>query len=356
MQRSKRLCGAAAILASAAGGGFASGRELVLFFSQTGPAAWAGIAFAGLAFGLLVGLIAKSAARTDSGSFPELCHRLLGRRWARLACGLHALLLGMGAAIMLCGAGEAAALALPVDHGFAWGAALAALIAVAVNAARRRALPLLGLMAVAAGLLLYAGLALDGRPVRAYLRGDMSLALWDSLPAALLLALAYGALNAGLCAPAAARWGRGEPRPAALGAICGGLLCALLACANAAVARGGRVLLVQALPTVVLSARWGVAGFWCCVGFGYLCAVATLTANLGGLIDLMCHARGPALIALAVAALLCAALGVPRAVPTAYPVAGWLCAACMAAALWGKGAKTPRSHVSGRSASAPTDG
>ncbi len=344
MEGKRRLAGAAAILASAAGSGFASGREIVLFFTQTGPAAWAGVAFAGLVFGLLVSLIAKYAANTGANSLPGLCRRLLGRRWADLACGMHALLLGMGFVVMLCAAGEAAALALPVDHGFAWGAALAVLAAVAVNAARRRALPLLGLMAVAAGLLLYAGLALDGRPVRVYLRGDMSLALWSSLPAALLLALAYGAMNAGLCAPAAARWGRGEQRPAALGAICGAALSALLACANAAIVRGGGALLAQALPTVILSARWGIVGFWCCVGFGYLCALSTLTAILGGLIDLMRHARGPALIALASAALLCATLGIPRAVPTVYPAVGWLCAAGMAAALWGKGAKPLRNR------------
>ena len=287
MERRNRLAGASAIMASAAGSGFATGREIVLFFTQTGPAAWAGIAFAGLVFGLLVCLIAKSAARTGSQSFPRLCRRLLGRRWALVACGLQAVLLGTGLAVMLGAAGEAAALALPVDHGFMWGVALAALIGVAVNAAHRRALPLLGLLAVVAGLALYAGLALDARPVRTYLRGDMALALSGSLPAALLLALAYGAMNAALCAPAAARWGRAEPRPAALGATCGAVLCALLACANAAIERGGRTLLIQALPTVVLSARWGIAGFWCCTGFGWLCAVAAMAAMLGGLIDLI---------------------------------------------------------------------
>ena len=337
-KRRGRCRGAMAIMASVAGSGFASGREIVLFFTQMGLAAWAGVAFAGLVFGLLVSLIAKAAAGTDAGSFPELCHRLMGRRAANLACAMHALLLGMSAVVMLCGAGEAAALALPVEHGFLWGVALAMLVAVAVNAAHRRALPALGFAAVGFGLLLYAGLALDARPVRVYLRGDVHLALSGSLPAALLLALAYGAMNAALCAAPAARWGRREARPAALGATCGIALSALLACANAAVGRGGDALLIQALPTVVLAARWGIVGFWCCVGFGYLCAVSTLTASLGGLIDLIRQERqrrAPVLAALAAAVLLCALLGIPRAVPLAYPAAGWLCAAGMAAALWG---------------------
>ena len=286
MERRGPCRGAMAVMAAVAGSGFASGREVALFFAQTGPASWAGVGLAGMVFGLLVSLTAGTAARTDADGFPVLCRRLLGRRAARLACGLHVLLLVVALTAMLCAAGKAAALALPVRHGFLAGALSALLIALAVNAARCGALPLLGLVSVAAGLVFYAALALDARPVRVYLRGDVVPALSGSLPAALLLALFYGAMNAALAAGTAAKQGRGGAKPAALGAICGIALGMLLACANAAIQRGGKALLAQALPTVILAARWGVAGFWCCTGFGWLCAVTTTAAILGGLLDL----------------------------------------------------------------------
>ena len=93
MERRGPCRGAMAVLAAVAGSGFASGREIALFFAQTGPASWAGVGLAGLVFGLLVGLTAGAAARTDANGFPALCRRQLGRRAARLACGLHVLLL-----------------------------------------------------------------------------------------------------------------------------------------------------------------------------------------------------------------------------------------------------------------------
>ena len=287
MMNRQRWRSALAIVAAAAGTGFASGREIVWFFSQTGRAAWAGIGFACLVFALLIGLTAREAVRQDAMSFPELCYRMLGRRAARAACALYALLLAVACVVMLRRAGETAAIALPMEHAFLWGLTAALLLALLFNRNGLRALPLLGPPVVVLGILFYAALALDTGPVRVYVRGDASLALEDSVPAALLLALAYGALSACLAAGAAARFGRLSDGPAALGARCGALLGALLLCANAAIVRGGRALLIQALPTVILSARWGLTGFWICAGFGYLCAVATLTAALGGLIDLM---------------------------------------------------------------------
>ena len=93
---------------------------------------------------------------------------------------------------------------------------------------------------------------------------------------------------------------------------------------------GGRRLLGQAMPTVVLAARWGLTGFWICAGFGYLCAVTTLSAALSGLIGAMRGGghKGGLLTALAMAALT-GLLGIRRTVGVSYPVVSWLCAALM---------------------------
>jgi hypothetical protein len=63
---------------------------------------------------------------------------------------LHALLLALTVAVMLCGAGEMGALTLPLRFGFLWGAGLALLIALLLNLTRLRVLPALGLLALAA--------------------------------------------------------------------------------------------------------------------------------------------------------------------------------------------------------------
>ena len=318
-----------AILAAVAGTGYASGRELVLFFAQTGRMGWIGVCFAPVVFGLLVSLLCSWGGSAGATGFVQFCQRMMGRRAGVVAGWLHGLLLALTAVVMLCGAGELGALTLPVRFGWLWGAGSALLIALVLNLARLRPLPGLGLAVLVAGVAFYGALAMDPRPARVWLDGAVRLALEDSWPASILLALAYAAMNAALAANVVLRFGAGA-RPWRVGLGCGLMLWALLAAANWAIERGGRRLLGQAMPTVVLAARWGLPGFWACAGFGYLCAVTTLAAAMGGLIDAM---RGPGrkgtlLTALAVAAL-AGLLGLKRAVGASYPVVGWLCAALM---------------------------
>ena len=330
MAGSREWRAALAATAAAAGTGYASGRELVLFFSQTGWAGWLGIPFASAVFGLLMALACRCAARADTDSLALALRRLTGPRWAAIAAALHGTLLAMTALVMLFAAGETGALTLPVSNGFLWGALLALLIALLMNLSRLRSLPWLGLAVALVGLAFYGGLALDPRPVRVHVNGEVALALEGRWAAALLLALIYAAMNACLAAHAAARFSRGL-RPGRVGAQCAALLCTLLTCACAAIGRGGRLLLGQALPSVILSARWGLTGFWLCAAFTFLCAVTTLAAALGGLSDHLRHSRhrrGAWALTLA-AGLLCATLGLGRAVGMIYPAAGWLCAALL---------------------------
>lgn len=285
---------ALASVAAVAGTGFASGRALVLFFAQTGRVSWVGVATAAATFGLLTGLLCGCAARFGAGSFPRLCRRALGRGAGLAARVMHALLLALAAGLMLSSAGEIGALTLPLENGRLCGAGLALLLAFVATLWKQRPLPWAGLAALVVGVAFYAALALDPRPVRTYLNGEVQLALSGSVPAAILLGLAYGAMDACLAAGVAIRFGADCKRPARLGALCGGLLGALLACANAALLRGGDKLCAQLLPTVLLSARWGLTGFWLCAVYGFLCAAATLSAAVGGLIEnLRCNDAVP---------------------------------------------------------------
>ncbi len=275
---------ALAAMGAAAGTAFASGRELTLFFAQLGRASWAGVAAASAAFGAMAWVTVRCAA--GGRGLAGACRRL-GPRAGSVLAAARALLMALTAAVMLIGAGKIGALTLPVRNAFLWGAGLALLIALLLNLGGLRALPWLGLVALAVGAAFHAGLAIDPRPARTMLRADATLALADSLPAALLLAVPFAALNAVVAGDALARFSGGCASAGRTGALCGMLMAAALACANAALARGGRALLGQALPMVLLSARWGVWGFWLCAGFDGLCCLCTLSAALGGLIDLL---------------------------------------------------------------------
>ena len=320
-----------AIVAAVAGTGYASGRELVLFFAQTGRAQWIGIGFAPVVFGLLTALLCRCGAGMGANSIAVLCKRLMGKRMGAVAGWLHGLLLALTAVVMLCGAGEMGALALPVRYGWLWGAGIALLIALFVNLSGLRPLPWLGLIALTAGVMFYGALAMDPRSPRVWMEGAIQLALEDSWPASILLALAYGAMNAALASNVVLRFGQ-TARPWKVGLLCGSALLALLAVAAGAIARGGRLLLGQAMPTVILAARWGLAGFWICAAFSYICAVTTLAAVVGGLIDDVRGGwgRGAMVAALAVAAL-AGLLGLRRSVSVGYPAVGWLCAALLLA-------------------------
>lgn len=282
MGKRRETRAALAATAAVAGTGYASGRELVTFFTQLGWASWPGILLAAALFGLLAGLSARLAVRMGADGFPALCRRGLGPGTRRAVGVVHGLLLALVAAAMLMDAGRVGELTLPVERGFLWGIALELALAALLNGARQRPLPWLGLVLLTAGVGFYGALALDPRPPQIYLKGEVVLRLAGDLPAAAVLALLYAALNACMAADVVVRFS-GGCRPGRLWLLCGAMLGALLLCGNAALSRGGDLLLTQAMPVVLLSARWGLVGFWLCAGFRFLCGAGTLAAALRGL-------------------------------------------------------------------------
>ena len=321
-----------AVIAAVAGAGFVSGRELVLFFSQLGWASWLGIPFASVVFALLMGMISHYARKTGAVSFSGVYQRQLGVHCGDAIGILHALLMALTAAVMLVSAGELGALALPVRHGFLQGLITALILALLMNMGKLRTLPWLGVAVAGLALLFYAGLALDPRPVRIYVRSETELALRGSVGAAVLLAILYAALNASIAGGIIVRFSAGI-RPAAFAAISGGAMCALLLVANAAIAQGGEALYAQALPTVILAARWGLFGFWMSIALMYLCSVSTLAAAIGSLIAQMNDGgrqRRTAVIMMLTAFLLSCAFGLRDLIGIGYPMVGWICAFAMA--------------------------
>ena len=265
---------ALAAIGAVMGIGLSSGREYALFFGQMGPAAPLGMLFASALFGLMgAGVIRR-------------CARGVERAPDSLAAGLSMLRVLMAAltvAAMLLRTGALGAIALPVRHSAAIGMASALLFALIIH--RAGMLWAAGLCAGGFAMLLYAGLALDPSPVRLWTDGFTELALAGSPGWALAFAALYACMNACAAAwtarPAVCR----GVRPAGFGARLCGIMLLFLCLEGLAMRRGGDALLAQAAPLALLSARWGVAGFWLCAAFQYACAVCTLSASVGILLD-----------------------------------------------------------------------
>lgn len=259
-------------MAAIAGVGLSSGRGLVLFFAQMKGAAWAGVLSACVLFGAMTAFIVSRG---------EICRARTGLE--RMAEALRLLFAAVMSAFMLTRLGEAGALTLPVRHGYLFGALFGLLLSLIARWLKADGALGLSLTFLLSGF--YIASALDGRPPRLHLSGATEFALADSVPAAMALALVYAAMNA-----AAAGWRlrgarQGTVRPAALGVKTAALMALVLVPAVAALHRAGDMVLIQPMPWVVLSARWGLWGFWLCAALSALCATSTLSCGLGLLLD-----------------------------------------------------------------------
>ena len=91
MDKGKELRAALAVMGAVAGTGYASGRELVLFFAQLGRASWVGIGFAAVVFALLTALLCRWAGTSGATGFAGACRQLLGPRTGGVAGAMSTL-------------------------------------------------------------------------------------------------------------------------------------------------------------------------------------------------------------------------------------------------------------------------
>lgn len=279
------------LLGAAVGAGLASGREIASFFGRYGAWGYAGITLA----------CAAAAAVADV----RFTHTILARLWKGM---LSLLLIATGGA-MLSGAGETAALSLPVQ-GARWiGMAVTLVLAWLLSQRTNAGLAWVSraMLAVLAVLIL-SGLALP--PMQAA-RLEA-----PSVPLGLLRALSYGGFNAALMVPVLrCRSELSAPeRRCALRRAC--VLMALLLAAGNAVLQRHPALMAEELPFVRMSAAWGRAGYALAAASLYLAILSTLTACVKGL-----QGRGAALLAI----LLTACLGFSGVVDILYPLLGGGC-------------------------------
>ena len=319
-----------ALVGAVIGAGFASGREVMRFFAQYGPWGYVGAALAAAVMGLLALRLMGLAARSGMRSFGGLSGRLLGRAGGVAGAALFVGLLTVTGAAMLSGAGELAAIVLPIGPAYALG--FVGMLLCALLVAWRGMGGLAACGGVLAPLCCCLYVLLIALPPAGEGVALAPVAHWQSIPMALSYAALNIALAAGLLCESGPGLSAGERKRAALlgGAVLGGLL--LLAIVT--LARGPGELRTAPLPMVALAAKLGKPGFYLSAAVLCLAMLSTLATMLRGLfMQMPAGWSGPVRWMLPCACCFgLGLLGFDSLVGTVYPALGW-CAAALIVAL-----------------------
>ena len=275
MVKNSGATGLAACLGAIIGAGFASGREVVAFFTRYGVHARWLIPLSAAALALLCALCINAARRLGTDRWWDLYGDMPS--WVRIGARLcAAMMLAVTGGAMISASGWLVMLMWPSEWAYPIGAVGTLLMAWRVG---RRSLGALGwisglLTALLVSALLAARLGL----------GESSAALlaWEPEPLfrAAMRAVAYAAMNLALAIGVVCRCAQGTARRTVL--LCAGLgaaVAALLLLSDG-VYRRHPELLTEAFPIVRLLAQFGRTGFLVSAGLMYLAVFTSLAAVL----------------------------------------------------------------------------
>lgn len=319
---------ALAVVTVCVGAGFATGREIYLFFARYGAAGLAGCAAAALlAGGIFLGAM-RAAKQWNAAEITTLCKRAAGGRAGRLAALFYGALLCAAGGAMLAATGEAFALMLPVRRAYGLGMALTAAACFLLRGRGLEPLAWVGALlapccAALFAMILRAPVAEGTRPW---------LAAEPSPPRAMLAAACYASFNAAFCTGALCEIGmrRNEEEHRLISAQAALCIGALLALGCAALYRHGESVRYAPLPVVALSRAFGATGYWLCAA-ALLAAVATSygasVRALARMIPAKFGERTAWIFALAATAA-AARLRLDGIIGGLYPLLGALCLLC----------------------------
>ncbi len=318
MRKAVNLSAALSAVAAMVGAGFASGRELVVFFSGQGAPSWLGMLIACAGAGFLTGTVAALAKRTGCRDLPGVFSKTMGRGSGLAMEAVYAALLVLCAGAMLSTGATLGALTFPVHGSFLLGTAIT--LACGLLLTMRGALPSAGLflvvMMVAWYLALGAGQNTDG------------IHAGGSIVISAASGMIYAAFNATVAAGVVCL-GVGEKiNPRRVGLFTALLLAAMMIPANWALLRAGADTRQMMLPSVAMAERWGVAGYYLSIGALFLAVVTTLSAALSALraqLGALGLKPGQALFFSCAAALALSMAGLSALVGVGYPAMGVLC-------------------------------
>lgn len=311
------------LLSGVIGAGFASGREIVRFFSIHGYAGAAAVVCASCALVFFFLRLCAKLAREDSSSAQMLCRVRFGARVGGVCTALFFLLFCVTAGAMLAACAEIAALVLPVRHAYALGMAVSLLLALALSRRGARGLALSGAaLTLLLPVLLVRLLLLD--------RGEACFlpAMTPDLPVrAAADGVSYAALNAAMLLGAAPALLEMDARSRRRGVLLFGALFALLLSLGCAVClRHAPTALSHPMPFLALSRRLGAGGYLLIAACLFAAALSTLCAMLAGMMGMLPFPGALRAAVSGMFALAFARLGFGALVQSAYPVLGAVCA------------------------------
>ena len=296
------------------GAGFASGREIVAFFSVYGPLSWGLCALSGAGMGALVG---KGLRLSAPGDMLPGGSEGLGRAF------LLAIFLAVAGA-MTAAAGELAALTVPL-HNVRWiGSLFTLLLAMALSRRSMKVLPRLGKVLVP--LLLMAWVLCALLPGK---KTDQALlpSLWEGVKGG-VFALCYGAMNVMLAVGPLCQAGKActERQRKRVAWISGWMLGGLLLCGNAVFLYHGSDVLDQPLPVVFLLRGYGKTGYDLSAALLYLAVLTTLIPLFQGMEKLLWEKAGKyGQVTLGALCFLLSLAGFGPLVERVYPALGLIC-------------------------------
>ncbi len=289
------------LVGAVVGAGLASGREIASFFSRYGNWSWLCIAAA------VSALVWLGDARLPS--------RLEERWWGKMWRGILRLLLIATGGAMLSGAGEIAALTLPV-HGAYWiGMAATFLLSWLLASKTLTGLAWISrlMLAILAALI---GLGFTIPPMHAAVIDQ------PDIPKGLLGGLAYGGFNAALMSPILAV-GKTKQRDERKHIFRAGILILVILFLGNAVLLRHHALLDEPMPFLEMMQGFGKTGYRLGAVSLYLAILSTLTACSRGLNGRPLPCAGMLIVSLA---------GFSGVVERIYPLLGILCFCALAAA------------------------
>ena len=215
MRKAVNLSAALSAVAAMVGAGFASGRELVVFFSGQGVPSWLGIAVACVGAGFLTGAISALARRTGRRELPGVFTRTMGPGAGVAMRTVYTALLILCAAAMLSTGATLGALTFPFHGSFLLGAGI--VLASALLLTRRGALPVAGLALVVMMAAWYIALGVGQDETGIRVGGSVII----SATSGMIYAAFNATVAAGVVCLNAGEGRRAPPRRAVHGAIAG---------------------------------------------------------------------------------------------------------------------------------------
>ena len=319
MRKSVNMMAALSAVAAMVGAGFASGRELVVFFSGQGGPSWLGVALACVGAGFLTGAISALARRTGKRELPGVFARTMGRGSGIAMQVVYSMLLVLCAAAMLSTGATLGALTFPFHGSFLVGTAI--VLAVGLLIMRRGALPIAGLALVVLMALWYLALGAGQDASGIRVGGSFGISAASGL--------IYAAFNATVAAGMVCLNAGEGVDPRRVGLYTGLLLAAMLIPANWALLRADVDTRQMALPSVVMAHKWGVAGYYLSICALFIAVVTTLSAALSALRAQLTELglRPTQAVFFSCAAALALSLaGLTTLVGVGYPAVGLVCA------------------------------